>query len=149
MHSSPQRLSGKSLKFLSTQGHEVVLEFWSHSSETERVWLCVCLCFCSSPASRSSVVSTRPQSSHQTPVTQPRCHGAQAPQQLRFPPGQNNRRSLFPTLLEFNTSLFTGPRAAPLPPSSFFLSFSFFPPLSTTHLFYMAFILSNETVPNS
>jgi len=48
---------------------------------------CVCLCFFSSPTSCSSAMSTRPPSSHQTRGTQPCCHSAQAPQQLRFPLG--------------------------------------------------------------
>lgn len=148
MHSSPQLLGGKSLKFLSTQGHEVVLEFWSHSSESERVWLCVCLCFCSSPASRCSVVSTRPQSSHQTPVTQPRCHGAQAPQQLRLPPGQNEVFAVSHVVGIQHQPVYWSPCSAP-PSLLFLFIFLFFFPLSKTHLFYMAFILSNETVPNS
>lgn len=76
MHSSPQQPSSKSLKFLSTQGHEVVQNFDPTAPKLSGAG-CVCLCFCSSPASRSSVVSTRPQSSHQTQGTQPCCHSAQ------------------------------------------------------------------------
>lgn len=59
------------------------------------------------------------------------------------------KRLLFPTLLEFNTSLFTGPRVASvsLPPPLSFSFFFLFPQHTffTWHI-YPAFILSNETV---
>lgn len=78
--------SNTPLKSLSTQGHEVVQISDPAAPRVSRAG-CVCLCFCSSPASRSSVVSTRPPSSHQARGTQPCCHSAQAPQRLRFPLG--------------------------------------------------------------
>ncbi len=81
MHSS-----SRPLKFLSTSGHDVVQNFHPAAPKLSGAG-CVCLCFCSSPASCSSVVSTRPPSSHQTQGTQPCCHSAQAPQRLRFPLG--------------------------------------------------------------
>lgn len=88
MHSSRRQPSSKPLQFLSTQGHEVVQIFDPAAPNLSRAG-CVCLCFCSSPASRSSVVSTRPPSSHQTQGTQSCCHSVQAPQRLRFPLGLN------------------------------------------------------------
>lgn len=86
MHSSHQQPNSKLLKFLSTQGHDVVQSFHPASQKVSSAG-CVCLCFCSSPASCSLLVSTCPPPSRQTQGTQPCCHSAQEPQRLRFPLG--------------------------------------------------------------
>lgn len=149
MHSSHQQPSSKPLKFLSTQGHDVVQNFHPAAPKLSRAG-CVCLCFCSSPASRSSVVSTRPPSSHQTQGTQPCCHSTQAPQRLRFPLGLTE---------VFAVSHIVGIQHQPVywSPCGFSLSLSLsllpilFPSLfsslslSTTHLLYMAYIPSIHT----
>ena len=81
----------------------------SRGSERERGPGCACLCFCSRPA--SLLGPSHPPSSRQTGGKQPRCRRGFLSEGLPLP-----------TLLEFNTSLFTGPRVAPTPP--------FFKPLS-------------------
>lgn len=120
MHSSHQQPSGKPLKFLSTQGHEVVQNFDPTAPKLNEVG-CVCLCFCSSPASRSSVVSTHPPSSHQTQGTQPCCHIAQAPQRLRFPLGLNEVFSVSHIVGIQHQSVYWSPCSSSLSPSFLFL----------------------------
>lgn len=120
-------------------------EFLSCGSK-RRAGLAVCLCVCSSPASCSSAVSTRPPSSRQTCGTQPRCHSAaQAPQWLRFPLGLTEVFAVFHIVGIQHQPVYWSPCGSSLSlPSSSFLCACFFP-LSTTYLLYMACVSSFYT----
>lgn len=109
---------------------------------------CVCLCFCSSPASRSSVVSTRPPSSHQTQGTQPCCHSAQAPQRLRFPLGLTEVFAVSHIVGIQHQPVYWSPCGFSLSllPLSFFLFFLFPQHTFFTWHTYPEFMRGNETV---
>lgn len=154
MHSSHPRPSGEPPEILVNTGPWRCPEF---SSLLLQKWAGLAVFVCVSapaPASRSSVVSTRPLSSHQTRGTQPCCHSAQAPQRLRFPLGLTEvfavshivgiqHQPVYWSPCGF--SLFPSLRPS-LPPCFLFLSFFFFSCHNTPSLHtYPALILSNET----
>lgn len=104
---------------------------------------CVCLCFCSSPASCSAVASTRPPSSRQSRGTQPRCHSAaQAPQRLRFPLGLTEVFAVFHIVGIQHQPVYWSPcgsSLSPPPPPPFFVHV--FPPFHNIPSLYGVCIL--------
>lgn len=112
-----------------------ILQLWAPS--------CVCLCFCSSPASCSAVASTRPPSSRQSRGTQPRCHSAaQAPQRLRFPLGLTEVFAVFHIVGIQHQPVYWSPcgsSLSPPPPPPFFVHV--FPPFHNIPSLYGVCIL--------
>lgn len=140
MHSSHPRPSGEPPEILVNTGpwrcpgfSSLPLQNWAGLA----VFVCVSA---PAPASRSSVVSTRPLSSHQTRGTQPCCHSAQAPQRLRFPLGLTEVFAVSHIVGIQHQPVYWSPCGFSLFPSlppSLSPCFLFFFPLSTTHLLYI------------